>query len=203
MADKLAEDVISFYERHASAWVGARLKEAHLYERPWFDRFCDLLPMHGSVLDLGCGSGEPIARHLLESGFAVTGVDSSAAMIAMFRARFPSQNALVQDMRLINLGQKFCCILAWDSFFHLSPNDQEQMFPQFRAHAAPCAALMFTSGTKRGELIGQLEGEPLYHASLNASEYVDLLAAQGFDVVAHVQEDKDCGGRTVWLARMS
>jgi SAM-dependent methyltransferase len=202
MADNLAGDVIGFYERHASAWVGARLREAHLYERSWFDRFCGLLPPHGSVLDLGCGAGVPIAQHLLENGFAVTGVDSSAAMIAMFQARFPSQDALVQDMRHLDLSRRFCGILAWDSFFHLSPNDQERMFPLFRAHAAPRAALMFTSGTTRGELVGHLEGEPLYHASLDASEYTDLLAGQGFDVVAHVQEDQNCGGRTVWLAQL-
>jgi hypothetical protein len=76
------------------------------------------------------------------------------------------------------------------------------MFPIFRAHAAPRAALMFTSGTSRGEAIGQLEGEPLYHASLAPAEYTDLLTSQGFDVVAHVQEDQNCGGRTVWLAQL-
>ncbi len=75
------------------------------------------------------------------------------------------------------------------------------MFPIFRALAAPRAALMFTSGPAHGEAIGRLEGEPLYHASLDAAEYQNLLEAAGFGVVASVAEDKTCGGRTVWLAQ--
>ena len=77
------------------------------------------------------------------------------------------------------------------------------MFPVFRKHAAPRAALMFTSGPAHGEAIGGYKGEPLYHASLDAAEYRALLNANGFEVVAHVVENPDCGGHTVWLARLS
>jgi hypothetical protein len=75
------------------------------------------------------------------------------------------------------------------------------MFPVFRAHAAPRAALMFTSGPAYGEGIGRLEGDPLYHASLDAAEYRQLLDSHDFDVIATVAEDRTCGRRTVWLAR--
>jgi hypothetical protein len=75
------------------------------------------------------------------------------------------------------------------------------MFPVFRAHAAPSAPLMFTSGPSHGEAIGQLCGEALYHASLAPDEYRALLAANEFDVVDQKSEDPDCGGRTIWLAR--
>ena len=74
------------------------------------------------------------------------------------------------------------------------------MFPRFAAHANPDAALLFTSGNAEGAAIGALEDEPLYHGSLDPKEYRTLLDANGFDVVAHVVEDPDCGNRTVWLA---
>ncbi len=195
-----AERVIGLYERHAGAWTGARAKGA-FHEQGWLDRFCALIPAGGSVLDAGCGAGEPIARHLSESGCAVTGVDSSPAMVAMFRARLPGRRAVVADMRTLSLPQVFDGILAWDSFFHLDHEDQRRMFPIFRAHAAPRAALMFTSGPAHGEAVGSLEGEPLHHASLDAAEYRALLDDQGFEVVATVAEDETCGRRTVWLAR--
>lgn len=196
-----SERIIDIYERHADAWVEARLRESSLYERDWLDRFCTFVPPGGSVLDMGCGAGEPIARYVSESGYAVTGVDASPAMIAKFRARLPGQQALVSDMRTLSLGRRFHGVLAWDSFFHLNHEDQRRMFPIFRAHAAPRAALMFTSGPAYGEAIGRLEGEPLYHASLDAAEYRNLLEDAGFAVVATIVEDKTCGGRTVWLAQ--
>ncbi|MGL4557916.1 MAG: GNAT family N-acetyltransferase, partial [Afipia sp.] len=93
-------------------------------------------------------------------------------------------------------------VVAWNSFFHLTPDDQRAMFKIFRDHAKPGAALMFTSGPGAGEAIGAYQGEPLYHASLDTAEYEALLAAHGFSVVQHVVEDQDCGGLTVWLARM-
>lgn len=197
-----AERIIDLYERHAGAWVSARLLESVLYERGWLDRFCALMPVGGLVLDIGCGAGEPIARHLGECGYAVTGVDSSAAMVAMFQERLPSQRAIHSDMRTLSLGQVFDGILAWDSFFHLNHEDQRRMFAIFRAHAAPRSALMFTSGTSHGEAIGELEGEPLYHASLDTAEYRRLLEEEGFAVVAMVEADPSCWGRTVWLAQL-
>ena len=59
---------------------------------------------------------------------------------------------------------------------------------------------MFTSGPTHGEAIGQFEGEPLYHGSLDRAEYLALLETHGFRVVEQVTEDPACGGHTVWLS---
>ena len=122
-------------------------------------------------------------------------------MIALFRANLPDQAAAVADMRSLSLDSKFGGLIAWDSFFHLAADDQRLMFPVFRDHARTGAPLLFTSGPAFGEAIGTLEGEPLYHASLGPEEYRLLLDRNGFAVVAHIAEDPDCDGHTVWLAR--
>lgn len=192
--------VIGLYRRHARAW--AQDRGNRLIETAWLDRFRALLPPGATVLDIGCGTGEPIARYLIAQGCDVTGVDSSPEMIALFRDHCPHRDWHVADMRELSLGRRFNGILAWDSFFHLCPDDQRRMFPLFRSHAAARAALMFTSGPAQGEAIGTYRGEPLYHASLDGAEYRALLDGNGFDVVAHVVDDPDCGGHTVWLAQL-
>lgn len=192
--------MVGVYRRHAGAWAKARGTE--LTERGWVERFAELLAPGYSVLDIGCGSGMPIARYLSGRGYAVTGIDSSPEMIGLFQSNVPGAVAEVADMRALDLGRKYGGLIAWDSFFHLAPDAQRLMFPIFRVHAwQPGAPLLFTSGPAFGESIGNLEGEPLYHASLGADEYRLLLGQAGFDVVAHVAQDPDCGGRTVWLAR--
>ena len=194
-----AASIIDLYRRHAAAWTTAR--GTVLTERVWLDRFVRLVRPEASVLDIGCGSGEPIARHLCGEGHPVTGVDASPEMIALFRANLPDQTAELADMRSLDLGQTYGGLIAWDSFFHLTPDDQRRMFPIFRRHAEPGAPLLFTSGPAFGEAIGTLEGDPLYHASLDPDEYRQLLDRNNFDVVAHVAEDPACTGHTVWLAR--
>lgn len=196
-----AEAIVGIYQRHADAWDGQRGRS--LFERPWLDRFMELLSRPARILDIGCGAGEPLARHLIESGHQVTGIDASPHLIELCKDRFAQQEWLVADMRRLSLNRQFDGLLAWDSFFHLSPEDQRRMFPIFRRHAAPAAALMFTSGPSHGETIGSFEGEPLYHGSLDAAEYRELLVRNGFTVVAHAVEDPACGHHTIWLAKAS
>ena len=194
------ERIIGLYEDNAEAWD--RQRGRYLLERPWLDRFAALLPKGGTILDIGCGMGEPVARYLIEQGFAVTGVDSSPSLIAICRERFPEAEWIVADMRALDLGRRFDGLLAWHSFFHLSPQDQPPIFPRFAAHACPGAALMFTSGSSHGEAIGEWQGEPLYHGSLDPWDYSALLDANGFAVVEHRISDPECGDATVWLAQM-
>ena len=193
-----ADDIIGLYERHAAEYDRDRGRS--LQEKEWLDRFLERVQPAGTVLDIGCGMGEPIARYFLDHGFEVVGIDSSPAMIAMCRARFPGATWGVGDMRRLALERRFDGALAWDSFFHLSSDDQRAMFPAFAAHMMPGAPLMFTTGTSAGESIGSYRGEPLYHASLDAAEYRRLLATHQFSVRAYVPDDPDCGGHTVWLA---
>ena len=185
MADA-AEAVVEVYRRHAEAWTRAR--GTQLLEVAWLDSFSALLPPAASVLGIGCGSGVPVARDLARRGLSVTGVDSAPEMIAMFGANLPAQRAFVADMRVLALGLRFSGVIAWDSFFHLTPDAQRAMFPIFAMH---------------GEVVGVLEGDPLYHASLSPEEYRLLLRRNGFKVRRHLSEDPASGDRTVWLAQRS
>ncbi len=200
MNEEEAGRIVGLYRRHAATWAAARGTRLGA-EQAWLTDFCAALPPGGRVLDLGCGPGRPIAAHVAGLGHPVTGVDSSPEMMAMAREALPAQEWILADMRGLALGRRFDGVLAWDSFFHLRQDDQRAMFPVFAAHAAPGAALMFTSGPARGIAMGTLGGEPLFHASLAPEEYRTLLAATGFSVLRHVAEDPACGGHTVWLAR--
>ena len=199
--DSAADNIIGLYDRNAGLWDSSRGKT--LFEAAWLDRFLALVPAGGTILDIGCGSGEPIARHVVQCGYRVTGIDSSETLITLCRQRMPDHDWHVADMRRLSLGTRFDGLIAWDSFFHLTVEDQRAMFPVFRAHAGAGTPLMFTSGPDHGEAMGEFGGEPLYHASLAPDEYRALLDANHFEVVDFRPEDPDCGGHTIWLARQA
>jgi SAM-dependent methyltransferase len=202
MAGKASERVIDLYRRHAIQWDTAR-RRTGWNDRLWIDAFADELGRDSRVLDLGCGGGEPVARHLMERGIRVTGVDSSPEMIALARDRLPGQEWIVADMRSLALDRRFDGILAWDSYFHLAHEAQRAMFAVFDVHAEVDAVLMFNTGPGHGESISTFtfKDEPLYDASLAPAEYRNLLDHSGFEVICHTANDARSGGRTAWLCR--
>jgi cyclopropane fatty-acyl-phospholipid synthase-like methyltransferase len=171
-----------------------------LHEKTWLDHFRSLLPKQAKVLDLGCGSAQPIAQYLLKNQCTVTGVDSSEVLLKMAKQHFPEQTWILADMRNLVLDETFHGILAWDSFFHLTPAEQRKMFAVFQNHAQSGSALLFTTGPAAGEAIGDLCGAALYHASLAPEEYMQLLYQHGFKLIHSRIQDPDCTGHTVWLA---
>jgi Methyltransferase domain len=143
----------------------------------------------------------PVALHMAAHGFHITSVDSSPTLISLCRSRMPDQEWIVSDMRSLALDRRFGGVLAWDSFFHLTHDDQRRMFQMFRAHSAADGILMFNAGFSQGEAVGSYRGDPLYHASLDPSEYEGLLANSGFKLIEHSINDPAKGGRIFWLAR--
>ncbi len=195
-------DVWRFYERFAHEWDRDRGKPGQgLMERRYLDDLASRLSPGARILDLGCGTGEPLARDLTDRGFNVTGVDAAPAMIAICKDRYPQGTWIEADMRSLALDRRYDAIIAWDSFFHLDQDEQRAMFPIFQSHIAPDGLLLFTSGPEAGAAIGTMYGEELFHASLAPDEYRPLLARSGFRVLLYRPEDPDCGKHTIWLAQ--
>ena len=122
-------------------------------------------------------------------------------MIAIARERFPDTELLVGDLRTVQLHQRFDAVIAWHSLFHLPPADQRAMFPIFARLLHPGGLVMFTSGSAARETWSDNGGQLLYHASLDTSEYRELLAQHGFLVLRHAADDAACCGGAVWIAR--
>lgn len=84
-------------------------------EKLFFSQMCD----GGRVLDLCCGSGH-VTRELVSRGYHVTGVDASAALIAIARRELPQVDCYVQDARVLNLDRCFDGVLStFDSLNHI------------------------------------------------------------------------------------
>ncbi|NHK27669.1 methyltransferase domain-containing protein [Parvularcula flava] len=200
MAKDRHDQTRAVYERHAAGFDTSRSKS--LFEKPWLDRLCALIRDRGSILDIGCGSGEPIAEYLIGKGYAVTGADYAQPMLDIAAARFPDADWIHADMRDLSLERTFDAVIAWHSVFHLTPDEQRHCLPVLADHVAAGGALMMTIGPdEEGEASGTIEGQPVYHASLPEADYRRLLAENGMDIVSIDRDRDDCGGATILIAR--
>ncbi len=192
-----SKTVLESYEKIAE-WYDRR--KDYLYEQAWLDKFLSQLKPMSNILDIGCGMGEPIDKYFLDQNFDVTGIDGCKKFIEMATRRVPQGKFILSDMRELELNQKFDAIIAWNSFFHLSQDDQRKMFNVFTRHLNDGGILMFTTGSEAGEIWSNNGGENLYHASLAPDEYKQRLKEHGFELTDYKINDKDCNDHTIWLA---
>ena len=77
------------------------------------------------VLDLGCGSGLPTARQLLDAGMAVVGVDESQVMLDLAAEQAPGGDYRLGDLRELSDLGRFDAAVAFFSLLMLPKSDIE------------------------------------------------------------------------------
>jgi SAM-dependent methyltransferase len=90
------------------------------------------------VLDLGCGAGIPLARHLTALGHYVLGVDGSARQIALARRNAPLAEFIHADMTTIDLPTaSFDAVAAFYSITHVPRSEHARLLKQIALWLRP------------------------------------------------------------------
>ncbi len=200
MMEKERNNVYKVYDQ-ISEWFDEHRSKELIMEKHYLDLIAQHIPRGSSILDVGCGTGEPLANYFLQQGYDYTGVDASHKMIERCKKSHPQGLWLLADMRKLQLEQHFNLVIAWHSFFHLPIEDQPQTLKLMAEFVKPKGLLVFTSGPERGEVWGNNGCYELYHASLSFDEYQAILVKNGFEIIEMNVEDPNCGEATVWVTR--
>ena len=161
--------------------------------------FAEALPVGAKVLDLGCGDGVPISRFLVEEGFEVVGLDSSAEMVRRFRANLPGVRVHLgraQDAR-VPLGS-LDAVVAWGVVFHLADADQAAVLARASEWLRPGGTLLFTSGDTAGARDGTMDGVAFRYVSLDSEGYGRILERAGMHLV---RDYVGSGGNHTYVAK--
>lgn len=196
--DVAYDNTLDIYARQADGWDAHRHRV--FFEKPWIDRLLGPEAEGLRVLDLGCGAGDPISGHMIERGVELTGLDGANSMLDIASRRYPNASWVHADMRDFVPDQTFDRILSWDGSYHLTQDEQRALLSKLPGWLNPEGALLLTIGPEAGELTGIVEGETVYHSSLEPDEYRDRLEAAGMTIEALVLEDQSIGYHSLILA---
>lgn len=187
------------YDHIAEAWHGgARAFTAKKY----VDVLAAGLEPGASVLDLGCGTGEPVARYLVERGFRVVGVDESAAMLEIARRVLPEAELIRADMCELELDERFAAVVVWDSLFHVVRSRHLSVFQKLASLLSPGGLLLLSAGgTGHAGFTSEMHGRTFFYSAHDPAETLRLLTSAGFEVVLCEEDDPSSRGHLAVVAR--
>ena len=141
-----------------------------------------------AVLDLGCGTGIPITRALIDEGVRPFGIDASPAMVSAFRANFPRVPVSCEPAESSAFfDRRFRGIVAWGLIFLLAPDAQQAFIHRAATALEAGGSFLFTAPEPPCTWNDLLTGRPSF--SLGASAYREQIAAAGLSVVAEYDDD--------------
>ncbi len=155
------------------------------------------LPANATVLDLGCGTGVPVAEALARVGCRVWGIDASPSMVRAFHKRFPQFPVACEDLATSPFfGHRFDAVIAVGVLFLLPPETQRQVMLRVADALLPDGVFLFTAPPVPAVWDDVLTGRP--SESLGAAGYRTALAAADLTVVDEMEDE---GANHYFVAR--
>lgn len=184
----------------------------------YVDQVLENLASGAKVLDLGCGTGEPVARYIIEKGFRVVGVDESKKMLEIARRVVPEAEFIQSDMVEVQLTDKFAAAVAWDSIFHVERQHHPAVYRKLADALESGGRLLLSTGgsgvdasmvdstSEAGpiEVTGftsEMYGHTFFYSGYEPEITRKLLEAAGFEIEMWEVDDPSSRGHIAVIAR--
>jgi len=166
-----------------------------------FTLFTGKLPEKGKVLDLGCGTGLPYARCLVEKGFDIVGVDLSEDMVKVASKNVPEASFVQLSMNEITYRDAFDGVVSCFSMLLLPPDLFKETAS--RIHSALVEGGLFylslnepagISDDPDSDVFVDIMGQDMYSRAYTVEEIESVFQPLGFSLVrfnrdTHVSEE--------------
>lgn len=171
----MTTDQSAGWEAVSNQFVAIRSQVGAALVRSWAK---DRLPRSAAILDIGCGSGVPIARSLVNEGFSVWGVDASPSLISAYRTNFPDMPAVCEPAQDSSFfGRTFVGVISIGLIFLLSEGDQQKLLTSVASVLEPGGQFLFSSPREACFWSDTLTGRA--SMSLGADAYAGHLTSVG------------------------
>ncbi|NEA34872.1 class I SAM-dependent methyltransferase [Streptomyces sp. SID13031] len=173
---------------------------------PWLAELLDRLLVPSRVLDLGCGSGVPVALTLAEAGHQVTGVDLSEVQVKRARKRVPAATFLQEDAAKVDFPPGgFDAVVCLYALIHIPLDEQQTLLRRIGEWVRPGGLFVATvgSGAWTGSEENWLGGEvPMWWSQADASTTRGWIEEAGFVVEREeFVPEENSGHMLLWTAR--
>lgn len=187
------------YDSIAGEW---HAHQRQFREKKYVDSLLNGLKPGDKILDLGCGTGQPVAQYLIKNNFRVVGVDQSAQMLEIAREIVPEAELIHADMCEMNLDGEFAAAICWDSMFHVGRTRHQAIFRKLSDLLAPGGWLLLSAGgTGHEGFTSEMYGHEFFYSGYAPEETLRLLRSVGFEIELCEEDDPSSLGHLAIIAR--
>lgn len=157
------DQTLNYYDQNAKTFV---LQTRDLDFSSIQNKFLQLLPVHGTILDLGCGSGRD-AKAFLTAGFRVDAIDGSEE-ICKLASSYLGIAVRHQSFDQLDASSQYDGIWACSSLLHLPKEKLPEIFARIEKALKPGG--IFYCSFKQGEFEGLRNGRYFSDLTFNTLE---------------------------------
>lgn len=179
--------------RNKQAWervADTFAKRASVEVSRTFEFFCSELSKRARVLDVGCGTGVPFAKYLVERGHQVVGIDIASRMVQIARMNVPQATFRELSMTDLAYKEEFAGVVASYTMLMLDP-------PRFKDVAQKIVNSLMKGGVfylslnepgeegvdVDGEALVEIMGEPMYSRAYTKEEVCGVFVPLGLKLL--------------------
>jgi len=146
------------------------------------------MPPGAVVLDLGCGTGIPVSKVLIDEGMTVYGIDASPTLAKAFHQNFPDMPIAceaVEDSSFFD--RQFDGIIACGLIFLMSEEAQIMLIKKAAKALKAGGKLLFTSPSDAifwDDVMTNLRSR-----SLGAEKYKELISVSGLSLIEEFEDE--------------
>lgn len=171
----------------------------------WIQPLIARLEPGSRILDLGCGSGVPVARALTAAGHHVVGVDISEVQISRARELVPDGEFVNADVMGVEFpAESFDAVVSLYALIHMPLDEQPQLLARVANWLQPGGKFVCTTGhtawtgTDDNWLDG---GAAMWWSHADAATYRGWLTDAGFTIDSETFVPEGNSGHALFWTR--
>jgi SAM-dependent methyltransferase len=165
----------------------------------YLKRLLELLPRGAKLLELGCGAGVPVTQ-ALAAQCHVTGVDISAAQIALAREHVPEAVLIQADMTTLDFPPtSFDAVVGFYTLTHVPREEHAALLGRIATWLRPGGLLFATmgAGDEPGDIDPDWLGAPMFWSHFDAETNRELVRQAGLTLLDAEVAAEDENGQPV------
>lgn len=187
----MREEVREGYENADYEGLYRDGREIRSEEKDLFQDLFDYIGDSAQILDLGCGTGLPFDRYLIENGYDLIGIDIAEKHVEKARENIPEAEIIQGDFFEADVANSSLdAVVSFYAIFHIPREEHRKLFEKINEWLKPEGYILVTvASTEMEDLKESWNGAEIKWSSFEGSKTLEIIEKSGFEIIRTCEED--------------